>query len=273
MNRSRLYSLLLWALCPLFAGYAQDTLVLVHKQPFATLASWGRARPGQVLIADDNANLYLFDSRGKQLNEQSLTLRLSLSAVHSRGGVQTLLFSVNTQQLFFVDRFLRLTRQLQVPFTFGNIAAVAWAPDATLRLWDSRARRLLAWDMVATEPQELYRLQEELPAVKQMQFVQNYLLLTDEKTYILFFDFLGNYIDKIYFRKSIESIGFWQEGYWLREGNRLRGVRLPDHLTAFEVIFPVHANEEKNGLLKILCLYPSFLSWNGISLHFWQLKE
>ncbi|WP_038029408.1 hypothetical protein [Thermonema rossianum] len=270
MSPRRFYNLL-WLCCLLACrAAAQDTLVRTGKLPFVSLSAWGETRPGQLLLVDERANLYLYDLQGQRLDEQSLPVRLALNEVHSRGGVQTLLFSLDTQQLFFIDRFLRLTRQLQIPFTFGNITALAWAPDGSVRLWDSQSRRLLAWDMSAPEPQELYRAQEEFPAVTHMRFVQNYLLLTDEKTYVLFFDLLGNYIDKIYFRESIDRVLLWQEGYCLQEGSRLRGWRLPDRQAVFDVRF--HENE-KGRIGKILCLYPAFLSWNGTHLQFWQFKK
>ncbi|NIK72833.1 hypothetical protein FHS56_000319 [Thermonema lapsum] len=267
MNRSLYCSLLVLLLLLAPRLHAQDTLKLFAELPFGSLAAWGSLRPGQLLLADLDANLYLIDHQGQRLSAQSLPSRVVLSEVHSRGGVQTLLFSVDAQQLFFIDRFLRLTRQLQIPFAFGNITALAWAPDGSLRLWDSQARRLLAWDMSSTAPQQLYYMQENLPPVRQMHFVQNYLLLTDGKTYILFFDLLGNYIDKIYFHEPVE-IGFWQEGYWLYENHRLRGVRLPSRLQAFDVYF-----EQTSRILKILCLFPSFLSWDGTKLFFWLFQN
>lgn len=200
---------LFWPLVSCLAAAPSDSLVK------AGITQISLTRQGQILAADDQSNIFLFDSLGKQLYSFSPRRPARIHLLEGWNNLRLFVFYRDFQEYLLLDRFLiadETTGLPQPPNSYCRLAAPA--QDGNIWMLDESAFQLKkvqlrSGNVLFSSPLDLVLR----PGKYQLNFMreyQNQVFVCDAKGPVLQFDQMGNFKKKLPLQ-GLTWLGFWGE--------------------------------------------------------------
>lgn len=200
---------IIWPLFFCQASFWSDSLVK------AGITQISLTRQGQILAADDQSTIFLFDSLGQQLFSFSPRRPARIHLLEGWNSLRSFAFYRDFQEYLLLDRFLiadEATPLPQQPSSYIRMAAPS--QDGNIWLLDESAFQLKkvqlrSGNVLFSSPLDLV-LQPGKYQLNFMREYQNQVFVCDAKGPVLQFDQMGNFKKKLPLH-GLSWLGFWGE--------------------------------------------------------------
>jgi hypothetical protein len=182
-------------------------------------------------IADNNGNIFKYDSLGNEINRFSPQKKANVSLLEAWKTVNIFVFYRELQEYNLLDRFLttstsnfKINSDIQNEKTIGFARIATVAPDNNLWIFDDNDFSLKKYDtrlnkILFSTSLDLI-LDPQFYDLNYMREYQNLLFINDRNSGILVFDNLGNYKRTLPY-KSVEYFNFLGNYLYFLNGSSL----------------------------------------------------
>ncbi|MEM6297501.1 MAG: hypothetical protein AAF740_02310 [Bacteroidota bacterium] len=154
---------------------------------------------GEVYVLTESNEVLQLDTLGKTIRRYSPNPPMNFESLHFTNQWQLFLFSPESQQIVYLDRFLVPINRYDLPFDLGYVRLAAPSADQTIWFWSETDRTIIRYDPLRFE--ELIRINlntfnfsDTENYIPQLEEFQNVLHFSYGGYFL--FDALGNLLEK-----------------------------------------------------------------------------
>lgn len=209
------------------AGNWQKVKTISLSSPVSTVSI---DRYGLMYLADEEGNIYKYDSTGALLITYSPPKKADVTLIEAWRNVNIFIFYRTFQEYVFLDRFLAPSPNARLESTNVGFARLAtFSYDNNMWLIDETDFSLKKYNLTYNKidlntPLDLL-LDPMLYDMNSLREYQNLVFINDKNSGILVFDNMGNYKTKIPV-KGLTSIGFYNDEIYFPEGDKIRFINM-----------------------------------------------
>ncbi|WP_051287108.1 hypothetical protein [Algoriphagus mannitolivorans] len=226
-----------------FAAQAQKTSSAflgtpIFSHPIPNLDLVSLDTKDQIFASNTSGDIYLIDSRGKQLNFFSPSRQGQLSQLEASWTVNIFGFSTDLQEYRILDRFLNPLVEKGLFDTGITLAkAATLGNNNVLWIWDEsdlslKSLNYLQNQIIQTQPLNLILDSPDLTVMEIREF-KNRLFMNVPNSGIYIFDNQGNFLQKVDLQLN-QRLCFYKENLYWVEGKKLKRYSLT-HQEIFEI--------------------------------------
>lgn len=178
----------------------------------------------QIYASSFSGDIYLFDSKGKQLNLFSPARQGRLHQLEAAWTVNIFSFSADLQEYRILDRFLNpLVEKSMIQPGINLPKASTLGNNNLIWIWDESDLSLKSWNylqnqLIQSQPLNLILDSPEL-AVSEIREFKNRVFMNVPESGIYIFDNQGNFLQKVNLQQN-QRLCFYKENLvWVESGN------------------------------------------------------
>lgn len=197
-------------------------------------------RYGLFYIADDDGNIYKYDTLGVLQLTYSPSRKADVTLIEAWRNVNIFVFYRSLQEFVLLDRFLSQSPNEPISATgIGYARLATFSYDNNIWLIDETDFSLKKYNVSYSKvdlntPLDLL-LDPSLYDLNFMREYQNLVFVNDKNSGILIFDNMGNYKTKIPV-KGLSDIGLYNDEVYFQEGDKVKFINIYTYVERTELL-------------------------------------
>jgi hypothetical protein len=211
-------------------GWAKDWQKIKSVALSSPVMDISLDRYGMFYIADDDGNIYKYDTLGVLQLTFSPSRKADVTLIEAWRNVNIFVFYRSLQEYVLLDRFLAPSPNESMSETKVGYARLAtFSYDNNIWLMDETDFSLKKYNTSSNEidlntPLDLL-LDPSLYDLNYMREYQNLVFLNDKNSGVLIFDNMGNYKTKIPI-KGLSFVGLYNDEIYYIEGDKIKFINI-----------------------------------------------